>query len=195
MTQKNIVIGVGSLVLLGAMVIAGYFFNSDLLMNKNTENIDPTPKNMTLSGTYACLPHINSDGPHTMECAFGIRSVDGKYYAVNFGAGSDSMSQFQSGSYVTLEGFFVPKQALSTDTWNKYNMEGIFTVTSKPTTSNSNVGAKINIDAVCEGALAYMSFPDGKSADIFVQDCKDGKHPEVIEKYKLDMGLGDGANI
>ena len=55
--------------------------------------------------------------------------------------------------------------------------------------------AKININAVCEGALAYMSFPDGASADKFVQDCKDGKHPEVIEKYKADMGLGDGAAI
>lgn len=55
--------------------------------------------------------------------------------------------------------------------------------------------AKINIDAVCEGALAYMTFPDGASADRFVQDCKEGKHPEVIEKYKADMGLGDGAKI
>jgi|SRR3989344_575442 len=62
-------------------------------------------------------------------------------------------------------------------------------------TPTSQVGAKINIDAVCSGALAYMTFPDGATADKFVQDCKDGKYPEVIEKYKADMGLGDGVSI
>lgn len=54
---------------------------------------------------------------------------------------------------------------------------------------------KINIGVVCEGALSYMSFPNGASADAFVAECKDGKHPEVIEKYKADMNLGDGATI
>lgn len=55
--------------------------------------------------------------------------------------------------------------------------------------------AKINIDAVCEGALAYMTFENGEKADLFVKDCKEGKHPEVIEKYKADMNLGAGAQI
>lgn len=54
---------------------------------------------------------------------------------------------------------------------------------------------KLNINVVCESALAYMSFPDGASAQIFVDECKEGKHPEVIEKYKADMNLGDGATI
>jgi ABC-type molybdate transport system substrate-binding protein len=61
------------------------------------------------------------------------------------------------------------------------------------TPANSET-AKININAVCEGALAYMTFPDGASAEAFVADCKEGKHPEVIEKYKADMHL-DGAAI
>ncbi len=54
---------------------------------------------------------------------------------------------------------------------------------------------KININAVCEDALSYMSFPDGASADVFVAECKEGKHPEVVEKFKADMNLGDGAAI
>lgn len=190
MTQKNIILGICTIL---AIVFVGYFFNPKTLNQRDAVNIDPTPKSMTLSGTYTCLPHMNTEGPQTMECAFGIKGDDGYYYAVNFGASADSMDQFQAGSHVTLEGFFVPKEALSTDSWNKYNMRGIFTVTQKPTTGAVN--AKINIDAVCEGALAYMTFPDGKSADKFVLECKEGKHPEVIEKFKLDMGLGEGANI
>lgn len=54
--------------------------------------------------------------------------------------------------------------------------------------------AKINIDEVCEGALAYTTFTDGATAEAYVQDCKDGKHPEVIEQYIKNLGL-DGAQI
>jgi hypothetical protein len=66
-----------------------------------------------------------------------------------------------------------------------------------PVTEQSPVpsAGKINVDAVCRGALAYMTFPDGASADAFVEECREGKHPEVIERYKADMNLGAGAAI
>lgn len=60
---------------------------------------------------------------------------------------------------------------------------------------NEGAQGKININEVCAGALAYMTFPDGASADIFVQECIEGKRPEVIEKFKADMNLGTGAEI
>ncbi len=61
--------------------------------------------------------------------------------------------------------------------------------TSAPT------AGKLNINEVCAGALAYMTFPDAASADAFVAACVAGEHPEVIEQYKEQMGLGDGAAI
>lgn len=60
---------------------------------------------------------------------------------------------------------------------------------------NPSAQGKLDINVVCEGALAYMSFPDGESAEQFVAECKEGEHPEVIERYKADMNLGDGATI
>ncbi|MFA7302487.1 MAG: hypothetical protein WC030_01945 [Candidatus Paceibacterota bacterium] len=54
---------------------------------------------------------------------------------------------------------------------------------------------KIDISAVCEGALAYMTFPDAASAEVFVAECKEGKRPEVIERYRAQLDLGDGAQI
>lgn len=54
--------------------------------------------------------------------------------------------------------------------------------------------AKINIEEVCQGALAYTTFSDGVTAEAFVQDCIDGKHPEVIEQYIQNLDL-DGAQI
>jgi hypothetical protein len=63
------------------------------------------------------------------------------------------------------------------------------------TTSAPAAQGKLNIDVVCQGALSYMTFPDAASAKVFVDECKEGKHPEVIERYKADMNLGDGATI
>jgi hypothetical protein len=55
--------------------------------------------------------------------------------------------------------------------------------------------SKLDVNTVCDGALAYMTFPDAASAEAFVSECKEGKHPEVIEKYRADMNLGAGAQI
>ncbi len=70
-----------------------------------------------------------------------------------------------------------------------------FFLLSNDNQNHGSVQGKININVVCDEALAYMSFPDGKSADKFLVDCKEGKHPEVIEQYKVRMGLGAGVAI
>jgi hypothetical protein len=92
--------------------------------------LDPTPQSITLSGTYVCLPHIDANGPQTEECAFGLKTDTGDYYAVNFGQSADAMRQFQHGAHITADGFVVIKEALNTDQWAKYNMKGIFTITA-----------------------------------------------------------------
>jgi hypothetical protein len=164
------------------------------MKNKTGDSLDPTPQNVTLSGTYVCLPHLNSGEVQIAECVFGLKTDDGVYYMVNFGASANSMELFQHGAHITAEGFTVIKEALSTNQWDAYNMKGIFTIT-KMIEPVPVVSGKIDINAVCDGALAYMSFPDGASAEQFVAECKEGKHPEVIEKFKADRGLGDGVAI
>src|SRR3989344_5290710 len=77
-----------------------------------------------------------------------------------------------------------------------YSQEGLETDTEETDELDENEGVpqgKLNINVVCEGALAYMSFPDAESADLFVEECKAGEHPEVIERYKAEMNLGAGA--
>jgi hypothetical protein len=69
------------------------------------------------------------------------------------------------------------------------------TDTTTESTSTDTTTGKLNINVVCESALSYMSFPDAASADAFVTECKAGEHPEVIEHYKEQMNLGDGAAI
>lgn len=40
------------------------------------------------------------------------------------------------------------------------------------------------LDAACKAALAYMLFPDAEAVERFLAECKEGKHPEVLERYK-----------
>lgn len=59
------------------------------------------------------------------------------------------------------------------------------------TPTNESMGAKIDINVVCDGALAYMTFPSGAEAEAWVEACKRGEHPEAIEQYKVQMGIAD----
>lgn len=154
---------------------------------------DTMKENVILSGTYVCLPHIDTSGPQTQECAFGFETDDGIYYAVNFGASENAMQQFQGGMHITAKGFVVAKESLSSDQWAKYTMQGMFTITQVIQSAQSN--GKLNINEVCQSALSYMTFLDSASADAFVLECTQGKHPEVIEQFKAQMNLGDGAAI
>lgn len=192
MKSKKVILEIA---IAAAVLVVGYFALANMPPKGAGETPDATPQQATLSGTYVCLPHLDTSGPQTEECAFGLKTDEGVYYAVNFGAGADAMNQFQSGTRITAEGFVVIKEALSTDQWAKYNMKGIFTVTRMIDPAPAGAQGKLNINAVCEGALAYMTFTDAASADAFVAECKEGKHPEVIEQYKVQMGLGDGAAI
>ncbi len=192
-------------VVLALLIVTAAGHYSHKNMNKDVSApvpvvVDGTSKPVTLTGVYGCLPHLDTTGPQTEECAFGFKTDDGVYYAVNFGASADAMMQFQAGARITAEGHIVIKEALSSSEWAKYNMRGIFTITSvtdASTAAPTSTGAqgKINIDAVCQGALAYMTFPDSASADTFVRECKEGKHPEVIESYRAQQGSGDGRAI
>lgn len=117
---------------LGFIVVCGVVFYSlqDARTPAPTVPLDVTPQEVTLSGTYVCLPHTNTEGPQTMECAFGLETDDGEFYAVNFGQAADNYEWFKSGTHITAKGFVVLKEALSSDYWSRYTMKGIFTITT-----------------------------------------------------------------
>ncbi len=87
------------------------------------------PMSIVVTGTFVCLPHKDTTGPQTEECAFGIKTDEGIHYAVNFGASATMAEQFHAGVRGTYTGILTPKEMLSTNHWEKYTMEGIFTIT------------------------------------------------------------------
>jgi heat shock protein HslJ len=87
------------------------------------------PYSATLTGTYLCLPHKDTKGPQTQECALGLETEKGVYYALDFNMLSQPLPTIAGGERITASGTVVPVQALSSDNWQKYPIVGIFSVT------------------------------------------------------------------
>lgn len=60
---------------------------------------------VTIEGDYGCLPHRNTEGPQTMECALGLRTSTGTYYALSDTSADHSLiSSVPTGSKVQVTG-------------------------------------------------------------------------------------------
>ena len=72
-----------------------------------------------------------------------------------------------------------------------FNPKPVAPVAPAPQVEKRGSLGKIDMDVICEGALAYMTFADSVKADAFVADCKVGKRPEVVEQYLKNMNLDE----
>ncbi len=90
-----------------------------------------TPGAVSLSGTYTCLPFLDGSIPQN-DCAFGVKTDAGEFYAVNFSASAGSMADFNAGAHITAQGTIIPRENLRPDNWKKFSMSGLFTITEKP---------------------------------------------------------------
>ncbi len=124
---KKVVIIFAFLGLAASAVFAFFTFNQFIYNQKQADSEHVLPYDGSLSGEYVCLPHRDTSGPITMECAFGLKTENGEYYALDFGANADP-SIFQAGQATNITGRFTPIELLSTDHWKIYDIEGIISV-------------------------------------------------------------------
>ena len=86
---------------------------------------DVSPQEIFITGTITCLPHRDQEGPQTLECAYGLKTDDGIYYAL-----SDSNSDYANltkagtGDRVLINGMFTPSEK------GKYQSVGEITIES-----------------------------------------------------------------
>lgn len=78
----------------------------------------------TFEGKIVCLPHKRTDGPQTLECATGLLTDDGKYYALHIEHPSSLASQAGNDKRVRITG------TLSQEADDKYQNEGTIQVKS-----------------------------------------------------------------
>ncbi len=124
--QKTLTItGIVAVILIGGF----YAFNSYIYNEKQGEVSDITSYRGTLSGEVVCLPHADTDGPQTMECAYGLKTDVGVYYALDLTTMSQEHAPLETGERISANGLITPIELLSSDHWKKYAIEGIFSVT------------------------------------------------------------------
>lgn len=46
----------------------------------------------TIEGTVVCLPHLDTDDPQTLECAFGLKTGENTYYALRTQTSTSELS-------------------------------------------------------------------------------------------------------
>ncbi len=79
---------------------------------------------LTIVGEFVCLPHKDTSGPQTEECAFGLKSED-TYYALQDSTPDYSIvSKGVAGTIVRVAGTFKASHD------SKYKDIGVITITS-----------------------------------------------------------------
>jgi hypothetical protein len=111
--------------------IGFFFYPRAVEQEQPIESMPATsePYRATLTGTYLCLPHTNTSGPQTLECALGLQTAEGAYYALDFNLSSTTPPNVATGSKIRAAGLVTPVENLSSDHWRKYPIKGIFSIT------------------------------------------------------------------
>ncbi len=120
------------------LFVAGWLFSADS-SEQVAPVVSPAPRSapsnssgeVTLEGTLACLPRKDPRGPHTMECAYGVKTTSGDYYALDTIAyPDDTIWQLPTDAPVRVSGKVTPLDKVSDVRLKTYNILGVIQVTS-----------------------------------------------------------------
>ncbi|MDB5244198.1 MAG: hypothetical protein JWN18_68 [Parcubacteria group bacterium] len=123
-----------SLITIGVLLFVtagGYFAFNSATNHEKQGSADFEPYRATLSGTHVCLPHKDASASQTLECATGIQTDSGEYYALDFNLMSQSAHSLAIGQHFSASGVVTPIERLNSDHWQLYTMRGIFSVTDE----------------------------------------------------------------
>jgi copper homeostasis protein (lipoprotein) len=109
------------------LVVAFFWLNSYIYNEKQGDTSEP--EHTTLTGEYMCLPLAEEGSADTGDCAVGIKTEYGDYYAIDLGLMSMEAPALVEGDMIRAAGIITPIAELSTDYWKKYPVIGIFSVT------------------------------------------------------------------
>ena len=127
------------LIILIVAAIAVYAL-SQLVPRSNTPTVpDPNPAGgtilasgtITVRGSFVCLPHRDTSGPTTTECAFGLKAESGVHYGLDFSGTPVSAFDYPIEKTYIVNGKFTSVETLpNDDRMGIYAIEGVIKVTS-----------------------------------------------------------------
>lgn len=130
--KKAFIIILIVLIIAGGVIVFVNYSSSPKTLEKTIPTLVPTkepmdiPKQTSLEGEVVCLPHKDTSGPQTLECAIGLKAKDGNYYALD--SGNTTPPPYNTGDKIRANGLITPIEQLSSDHWQKYNVKGIFSI-------------------------------------------------------------------
>jgi hypothetical protein len=87
--------------------------------------LPPDGHTITITGQYVCLPHKDTTGPQTDECAYGLKDDHGVYYGLSDPSGTYAiLSTASIGKRIQLTGTFARRDNPT------YPSVGIITITA-----------------------------------------------------------------
>lgn len=124
-----------SVIILLVVAVGGWYLLTrdvpESVLNAGNEGVTVPPERITIEGQYECLPHKDTSGPQTLECATGLLGKDGKHYALSFMALETGIpTDLAVGSRIRIEGPILPAAALNQDITERYVFDGLITVTT-----------------------------------------------------------------
>lgn len=120
-SRKPLIITLVILVVIAGAGLAVYYSGIYKKITEPTQQ-QPQPQTATFEGTVVCLPHKNSDDPHTLECALGLQTDTDTYYGLSGATQSDLAGASGSDKKVKVTGEL---QEIASD---KYKMAGMIVV-------------------------------------------------------------------
>ncbi len=183
--MKNIILAVAGLLLIGGVIFFIDYSNkqSKLETNKEDEKVE------TIRATYV-------GETETVQAEFDNEADTVSFIEESTGKVTLKRAMSASGTrYTNNDESIVFWEHQGELTITKDGAEVFKGMVESNASTKPPAQGKLDINVVCEGALAYMTFEDGESADAFVAECKAGEHPEVIERYKAEMNLDAGVEI
>jgi hypothetical protein len=90
------------------LIGAGICVAKDRLHSPNELSTAIAPSGpIQMRGTLVCLPHKNPEGPQTLECAYGLKDEQGRYFALkDSDPGYKNIGSVPMNATVTVEGSF-----------------------------------------------------------------------------------------
>jgi hypothetical protein len=129
---------------------------------------------VTIDGQMTCLPHRDMNAPHTLECAYGLESTDGKYFALTEDSPTSTISQFQTGTLVEVQGTFAPGEDTTYDTVGSILISSITPQTKGTTATSTSSTSDGIITFSVPHDFALATTPEQILAKAYIPPCDQG---------------------
>jgi heat shock protein HslJ len=155
------------------------------------------PQRVALSGVYLCMP-VREGMQDQGDCASGIQTGEGTYYAIDFGLMSQGVPQIVEGDRIQASGIVTPIENLSTDYWRRYPAVGIFSVTDSLSVTKEESAAPLSSSTPLQSDAEASSLFDTSwvwlYSDMHNGTRIDAKEGEFVLSFKDGASFGSTSD-